>query len=233
MLFGRPRHSWLWLAGLVLVGVALSMTLTRSVWLATLAGIIVLLLMRHFHWKTFAVAGLAAGLLSIAAPDIIQKRIVSMWDASDPSNYARLAIWRAGRGMVEAHPWFGVGPQRVSRVFYDYHPIQSDRTRSGFYPVHMHNNLLQFAAERGIPCALAWLWLIVKLAGDHWIRFRQTPAADEIRAVSAVGFTAVVVLFAAGLFEFNFGDSEVLMVFLFLVSAPYALSNPFAHHPPL
>ena len=27
----------------------------------------------------------------------------------------------------------------------------------------------------------------------------------------------------AGLFEFNFGDSEVLMVFLFLVSAPYAL----------
>jgi hypothetical protein len=37
------------------------MTLTRSVWLATLLGIIVLLLMRHFHWKTFAVAGLAAG----------------------------------------------------------------------------------------------------------------------------------------------------------------------------
>jgi len=27
------------------------------------------------------------------------------------------------------------------------------------------------------------------------------------------------------LFEFNFGDSEVLMVFLFLVSAPYVLSN--------
>ena len=34
-----------------------------------------------------------------------------------------------------------------------------------------------------------------------------------------------MVLFLAGLFEFNFGDSEVLMVFLFLVSAPYALSN--------
>ena len=32
-------------------------------------------------------------------------------------------------------------------------------------------------------------------------------------------------LFVAGLFEFNFGDSEVLMVFLFLVSAPYALES--------
>jgi hypothetical protein len=73
---------------------------------------------------------------------------------------------------------------------------------------------------------------MVKLAGDHWIRFRQTPATDEIKAVSAVGFTAVVVLFTAGLFEFNFGDSEVLMVFLFLVSAPYALSDPPAHSSP-
>ena len=208
-----------------MVGVALSMTLTRSVWLATLAGIIVLLLMRHCHWKTFAAAGLATGLLAIAAPDVIQKRIYSMWDANDPSNYARLAIWKAGQRMVKAHPWSGVGPQRISHVFYDYHPIDSDRNRSGFYPVHMHNNVLQFAAERGIPCALAWLWLMVKLAGDHWIRFRQTLATDKTRAVSAVGFTAVVVLFLAGLFEFNFGDSEVLMVFLFLVSAPYAFSD--------
>jgi O-antigen ligase len=231
LLFGRPRGLWLWLAGLALVGVALSMTLTRSVWLATLAGILVLLLLRHFHWRTFAAAGLVAGIMAIAAPAVIQRRIVSMWDANDPSNYARLAIWKAGRRMVEAHPWIGVGPQRISRVFYDYHPIQSDRNRSGFYPVHMHNNLLQFAAERGIPCALAWLWLILKLAGDHWIRFRRTLATDQTRTVSAVGFTAVVVLFLAGFFEFNFGDSEVLMVFLFLVSAPYALSNPFPDHP--
>ncbi|MSO23448.1 MAG: hypothetical protein EXQ58_09385, partial [Acidobacteria bacterium] len=58
LLFGRSHRFWLWLAGLALVGVALSMTLTRSVWLATLAGLIVLLLMRHYHWKTFAAAGL-------------------------------------------------------------------------------------------------------------------------------------------------------------------------------
>jgi len=225
LVFGRPRRFWFWLAGLALVAVALSMTLTRSVWLATLAGILVLFLLRHCHWKTFAAAGLATGLLAVAAPDVIQRRIYSVWDANDPSNYARLAIWKAGGRMVEAHPWFGVGPQRISRVFYDYHPTQSDRNRSGFYPVHMHNNLLQFAAERGIPCALIWLWLVLKLTGDHWVLFRQA-AKDETRAVSAVGFTAVVVLFVAGLFEFNFGDSEVLMVFLFLVSAPYALSNP-------
>ena len=229
LLFAALRRPWFWLAGLALLGVALFMTLTRSVWLATMAGVSVLLLMRHFHWRTFAAVGLAVGVLAIAAPDVIQKRIVSMWDSNDPSNYARLAIWNAGRHMVEAHPWSGVGPQRISRVFYQYHPVQSDRTRSGFYPVHMHNNLLQFAAERGIPCALAWLWLMGKVARDHWRHFRRTLASDDARAFSAVGFTAVLVLFLAGLFEFNFGDSEVLMVFLFLVSAPYALSSAGAN----
>ncbi|MBM3802455.1 MAG: O-antigen ligase family protein [Acidimicrobiia bacterium] len=224
ILFHHPRRPWLWLAGLALVGVALSMTLTRSVWLATLAGVILLLLMRHWHWKTLVAAGLATGVLALAAPDIIQKRFSSMWDARDPSNYARLAIWRAGWRMVEAHPWVGVGPQRISTVFYDYHPIATDRNRSGFYPVHMHNNLLQFAAERGIPCALAWLWLMVKVAADHWTHFRQTATTDNRRQVAAIGFAATIALFLAGLFEFNFGDSEVLMIFLFLVSASYVVS---------
>lgn len=74
---------------------------------------------------------------------------------------------------------------------------------------------------------------MLKLAAGHWFQFRQTRAMGETRAVSAVGFSAVVVLFLAGVFEFDFGDSEVLIVFLFLVSAPYVL-NPLsgkgAHH---
>jgi O-antigen ligase len=230
LLFARPKYAALWLGGLAVMAVALFMTLTRSVWIATLAGALVLLLMRHFHWKTLVTASLATGILLALAPGVIQRRIQSMWDTTDPSNYARLAIWKAGLRMVEDHPWLGVGPQRVSKVFYDYHPHPEDRQRSGFYPVHMHNNLLQLAAERGLPCALIWLWLMLKLGWDHWLRFRRVE--ENSRFIPAVGFIAVVTLFLAGLFEFNFGDSEVLMVFLFLVSAPYAVSagNPVSQH---
>jgi putative inorganic carbon (HCO3(-)) transporter len=89
----------------------------------------------------------------------------------------------------------------------------------------MHNNLLQFAAERGIPCALAWLWLMLKIAWDHWRGFRQAKPETEAQAIRAIGLVSVFVLFLAGLFEFNFGDSEVLMIFLFLVSAPYAVAH--------
>ena len=35
-------------------------------------------------------------------------------------------------------------------------------------------------------------------------------------------------LMVAGLFEYNFGDSEVLTLFLFIMSAPYAYSREIA-----
>jgi O-antigen ligase len=180
-----------------------------------------MLMLRFFHWKTL-LAGLLGGLLlAIVMPASIQKRALSVFDAQDPSNYARLAIWKAGIKMVQAHPWTGIGPQRIYKVFYDYDPHSEDLHRSGFFPVHMHNNLLQYAAERGIPCALAWLWLILRIAVDHWRMFWKGPQEKKTKALAAMGLASLVALFIAGLFEFNFGDSEVLILALFLLVAPY------------
>jgi hypothetical protein len=36
----------------------------------------------------------------------------------------------------------------------------------------------------------------------------------------------VVAMFAAGMFEYNFGDSEFLMLFLVLVTLPFAAARP-------
>jgi len=223
--FLRPARKWLWSLAFCIVGIALALTLTRSVWMATLAGLVVILWLRHPGWKALALIGLTCTLLFLVSPQFLRDRARSIFDMQDPSNYARSAIWKAGWKMVEAHPWTGVGPQRILKVFYDYHPNSNDRYRDGFFPVHMHNNLLQFAAERGIPCALAWLWLMLKLAWDHWRGFRQAAGGSETQAARAIGLASVFVLFLAGFFEFNFGDSEVLMIFLFLISAPYAISR--------
>jgi putative inorganic carbon (hco3(-)) transporter len=223
--FANPKRKFLWSLAFCLIGLSIVFTLTRSVWIATAAGLMVLLSMRFHHWKVLVAAGLALTVLVLAAPNVLQKRLESILDTQDPSNYTRFAVWKAGLGMLEKHPWVGVGPQRVAKVFYDYHPDSNDRYRSGFFPVHMHNNLLQFAAERGIPCALAWLWLILRIAVDHWKGFCREQHRAEKKTVYAIGFLGVLVLFLAGLFEFNFGDSEVLMIFLFLVSAPYAIEQ--------
>ena len=223
--FLNPCRKILWSIAFCVVGLSLALTLTRSVWIATLAGLVVVLLLKHPQWKTLALVVLSVALLFLLAPPFLRNRVRSVFDLQDPSTYARAAIWKAGWKMIKAHPWTGVGPQRVLRVFYDYDPNVNDRYREGFFPVHMHNNLLQFAAERGIPCALAWLWLMLKIAWDHLRGFRHTGEVGDTQAIYAIGLISVLVLFLAGMFEFNFGDSEVLMIFLFLVSAPYAVSR--------
>lgn len=225
LLFSAPERRPLWMLAVCFLGVTLLLTLTRSVWIASLAGLLVAAWLRFPTLKTVLVSGAGILVLAVCLPDSLQQRLASIWDPAHPSNAARLEIWRTGVQMVQANPWVGVGPQRVSKVFFDYHPDEGARQRGGFFWIHMHNNLLQFAAERGIPCALVWLWLIFRMGRHHWLGFRRARLPSLEKSVHAGGFLSLLALFVAGLFEFNFGDSEVLMVFLFLVSAPYALGR--------
>jgi hypothetical protein len=56
---------------------------------------------------------------------------------------------------------------------------------------------------------------------DLWQRFR-----DGQRELAATAMATVVALLTAGLFEYNFGDSEVLMLFLTVVTLPAAAARP-------
>ena len=75
---------------------------------------------------------------------------------------------------------------------------------------HLHNVPLHIAAERGLPALLAWLWFLILVVRGLFKHLRS----DEPRALSAAGLAAVVGMLTAGLFEYNFGDSEFLMLFL-------------------
>ena len=54
------------------------------------------------------------------------------------------------------------------------------------------------------------LWRLFRSGGD--------------RVLTAAALAAIVAMLAAGLFEYNFGDSEFLMLFLVLVTLPFAAS---------
>ena len=132
----------------------------------------------------------------------------------DPSSLERISMAEAGWRMIKDHPWLGVGPARVSAAYPGYRSADAPDRR----PSHLHNNLTQIAAERGLAALLAWLGLLV-LAARDFVRLAARPATRAV-AVSALG--AVAALFVAGLFEYNFGDSEVKMLFLCLLALPYA-----------
>jgi O-antigen ligase len=80
---------------------------------------------------------------------------------------------------------------------------------------------LQIAAERGLPALAVWLWFIVALCVAAFRLFRSQ--ADNVPPAAALA--AIAAMLAAGLFEYNFGDSEFLMLFLVLVTLPFAAAR--------
>jgi O-antigen ligase len=85
---------------------------------------------------------------------------------------------------------------------------------------HLHNDFLQIAAERGLPALALWVWFLVALMRDLWQQFKTGQ-----RELAATAMATVVALLTAGLFEYNFGDSEVLMLFLTIVTLPAAAAR--------
>jgi O-antigen ligase len=89
--------------------------------------------------------------------------------------------------------------------------------------VHLHNNFTQIAAERGLPALAAWLtfiaWAFVSLL--RMLKNRASRRSPFPLAAAA----SIVALITAGFFEYNFGDSEVVILFLFMVTLPFTLSR--------
>jgi O-antigen ligase len=116
--------------------------------------------------------------------------------------------------MTRAHPLTGVGPNMVPEVYVQY------RAPGAVEPVnpHLHNVPMQIAAERGIPALAVFLWFVISLGRALMRMFRS----GANRVLSATGIASLVAMLAAGMFEYNFGDSEFLMLFLVLITLPFA-----------
>ncbi len=221
------RSLWWWLC-LAPIALALLASFTRGVWLGTFAGTTYLLV--RFRPRLLWILPAGVLLLYLIAPPWLQERGQSIFDTqTDTSNRSRLLMLQTGLEMIAAHPWFGVGPQRVGAEFFRYKPASLPVPQAWYG--HLHSNYLQLAAERGIPFLLIWLWLIYQVAHEGITAARSADAKTRVLGHSAVA--ATVGLLVDGLFEFNFGDSEVLMLYLFVISIPFAWSRLENHRGPV
>ena len=129
-------------------------------------------------------------------------------------------MWGSGVQIVRDHPWTGVGINGVKGVYQAYkHPNAVRDQRA-----HLHNNLFQIAAERGLIGMVCWLWIWVAFYRQAWIIFRGLEPGTPRASALVVGSLASITGFhVAGLFEFTFGDSEVIMLVYFLMALPYVV----------
>jgi O-antigen ligase len=192
--------------------IAQALTLTRSAWLGMAAALVVLLSLTHR--KLLVLLPFVFGAFLLVAPHAVSSRFYSIFDPSNPTNRDRVAMLHYGTEMVRDHPWTGVGPDMVKEVYKDYRDAQAVQAIN----FHLHNVPMQIAAERGIPALIVWIGFIIVVVRDLLQRFRTS----RYPSIAAAGLAAVAAMLVAGLFEYNFGDSEFLMLFLVLITLPYA-----------
>ena len=212
LLFGR----WDWALATCAVVIAISLVLgyTRTMWAGTVLGLIYLIWKRDKRWLVVAPAPVL--LLLWLNPAGVGQRMVSAYHPAGDvdSNRFRAICRETGVEMIKAHPWFGLGPEQVRAQFLSYIPADVARPLPPGAYIHLHNVYLQYAAERGIPALIAFLWLLGKMLLDL---VRKQEKDWVVRGAIAV---LIAVLFA-GWYEHNLGDGEILTLFLALVGCGY------------
>ena len=196
------RNLWL-LGGTAIVTLALLLTLTRSAWLGWLVAVSVLLILKRPRALIFAAPLLVFFVIFMPMP--LFSRVVSAFDVRQSSNLDRIRMIEAGVEIIKDYPVLGVGPANVKEVY----PLYRKHDAPRFRIPHLHNNVVQLWAERGVLAVAAYILfnlLFLRECARAW-RGPESRFAE-------LGVAVAVGLAAAGMFEFNFGDTEVFWILL-------------------
>jgi O-antigen ligase len=134
-------------------------------------------------------------------------------------------MWSSGLNIIRDHPWTGIGMGTMKQTYTRYRepdsPVNPTR-RIG----HLHNNVIQVAAERGLLGLACWLWIWVAYGYQTWRIYRRLGPEDTGAKALVVGSLASVIGFhTEGLFEHTFGDSEVITLTYFLMALPFVVQR--------
>ena len=215
----KQKRSWtsvllvLAVAGLLF---ALGMTVTRASWIGFAVSALAMLLLTSSR-RTIVIVGACAIPLALASVFLLQqRRSIGFFDKSDQSTSWREMVWREGFQLLVSKPRhliFGVGIDSIKGHWREWGLFDNGRQPVG----HMHSNLLQIALERGLPALIVWLILIGLYLRMLWRITRQKALDDFARGLAVGALGGALGFFTSGLVHYNWGDSEVVTVFYFIM----------------
>jgi O-antigen ligase len=132
---------------------------------------------------------------------------------------------QAGAAIIADYPLFGIGPSNIKEVY----PLYRSEDAPRFVVPHLHNNIVNIWAERGLFALAAYLLFFGIFVGLCLSRRRNE---GWQRTWADIGLAVAVALTSAGLFEYNFGDSEVLFTTLVIFAlVTHGISAEAANEP--
>lgn len=223
-ILGNHRQKrWKWLlvcsALFILFGLALVLTASRAV----IASFILALLIASISAgrRTVMTALIAASLLGALGVYVVtsaRQQITASF--SDDSTSRRIGYMQAGLRVIPKHPLLGVGMDSHKRHWQEW-------GFPGDYITHTHSTPIQIAMDRGLPALICYGWLIAAMLLAATRSFKQKSQPDNqtglFHSSLPLGtFGAIVGFSLSSLTNYNFGDSEALMMLLFVAGLFFA-----------
>lgn len=215
-----------WIAGscalLALLAPALLGSYTRSAWIGTLVGFAVLIGFTRARWLP-ALLG-AALILVLLMPGGYRERALSVFHPHSVWNRERIILWDAGWRMFRDHPVTGIGLEDLKPWVARYRSPEAHEPPHG----HMHNVYLQVLVTMGVTGFAAFVFLVTALWRTAARRLRVDARAGDAdplgMALRIATVAALAGFLVAGLFEWNFGDEELLDFLFTLIGLAWAAS---------
>ena len=169
---------------------------------------------------SFVPRSITADSNNIYMSNVKRSRLASALDPYHPSNFARLAFWRAGLKIFFDHPLFGAGDIDLAKLY-----IQYKRTFDKEIQGHMHNNFVHILVTLGAVGFISFIFLLMKIFIIHYKNYskvKNIPFASSYVLGAFGGFAAFIV---SGLTEWNFGDHEIITMVWFTLALSIAITK--------
>jgi O-antigen ligase len=213
----RSCNGGLLALAIVGMGVALLLSVTRASWLSLLVSAALMTALSVSRRKLIVIGACAVPLVLVGLFVLQQKRKVGFFDKSDDSIVWRQKTWHDGFHLLISKPrhlLVGVGMDSIKSHWREWGLFDNGRMPMG----HMHSDYLQISLERGVPALIAWLILLGMYARMLWRVKRRIPPEDWIERGLVLGaFGGLIGFMCSGLVHYNWGDSEVVMVFYLIM----------------
>lgn len=217
----REARNWLQLCALLFAffALALVMTASRAVIAAFLGALLVVSISVGRRAVLISlIAALSLGALGAYVITSARHQITASFN--DDSTARRLGYMRAGIKIIPQHPLLGVGMDSHKRHWHEW-------GFPGDYITHTHSTPIQIAMDRGLPALACYIWLIVAMTMMAWQGYHRAKQSGHIYCESLMlgGFGAIIGFSASSLANYNFGDSEALMLLLCVLGLVLASSH--------
>ncbi|CUS82508.1 O-antigen ligase [Candidatus Kryptonium thompsonii] len=194
------------------------LTFVRSAWLGFSLGLMAIVLLKYrsfFPGWAFLVA-----VFYFFFPLKYQYAQFSDVTKSE-TTVARYMMWKTGVRMFAHKPLLGYGDIDLYKIYLRFRPNPAPDERHG----HLHNNFIMWLVLFGIVGFAVLSGLFIKMLIDMFVFYKSFASIPMLRDFILAGIGIFFAFHVSGMFEWSFGDAEIMTSFWFVSGIVYSVNK--------